>query len=245
MESIIEQCFINNGYAFDAEHMYFQDDWSKKYYGKEGLFGKKWIYKETLFYDRVEQTEQVLSKLPKGISYTRTDSITQTLPEKPEAWYSTGYENYETTFQIHVSASYSQTIVRQNNGRKFVVLSKFDKKTLQDAEVFKEKVWSTHPEILEPLFTKGYSKSLILTNESFTDFDCRGISFKYVNMKPLQNESQRLGLILALAEYAEKRLSNDEIAFIKRWGDGGNSDYDGIGVSIRKIKNSPTHLNDW
>ena len=231
-EGIIRGCFINNGCEFDDEKICFDIYWSRE---KEGLLGLKWRYEKC--YDEIKRTERLLSKLPNGITYKRTDILLRR--------YESGREHYVTKFEIHVSASYSKTIVRQNNGRKFVVLSKFDKKTLHDAEVFKEKVLSTHSEILESLFAEGYSTSHILTNHGFTDFDCRGISLKYVNMKPLQNESQRLGLILALAEYAEQRLSNDEIAFISRWGDGGNSDYDGIGVSIRKIKTTPKYLSDW
>lgn len=234
---IKRECFEHNGSSFDARDQYLTFCWSKEYTGKKFLFSTKWIYQGTKDKEKIKQAEKILLKLPTGITYTRNDIITEKLPEKASE-YMSKYERFTTTFSIHVSAEYSQNVVNQNNGRRIVIIDNFDKQTMENADAFKNLVLTKHSEILEPLFLNGFSKLPCLTNSGFTDYDCRGYSLQSVNMKPLQNESQRLGLMLALGEYGEKFIPNNEYWFI----DGHSSD--SINISRSQIRYTP-HLNDW
>lgn len=238
LKVINEQCITNNGSDFDVRNLYLTFSWVKKYTGKRFLFVTQWVYEKTEYNDEIRQTEKLLAKLPDGITYTKTDTVTQKLPEKAEQ-YHTVYERHSTTFLIHVSASYSQSIMRQNNGRKVIVTGNFDKKTMQEADAFKNRVLSSHRDILDTLFRNGFSQSLCLTNEGFTDYDCRGYSLSAVNMKPLQNEAQRLGLMLALGEFGEKMLPENEIWFIDSFSS------DSICISRHPIQSQVHSLNEW
>lgn len=239
LKFINKQCFINNGAAFDVQNLYLTFSWTKKYTGKRFLFATQWICEKTENNDGIKQTEKLLAKLPDGITYTKTDTVTQRLPEKAEQ-YHTVYEWHSTTFSMHVSASYSQAIIRQNIGRKVVVTGIFDKKTMQEADVFKKRILSSHRDILDPLFKNGFSQSLALTNDGFTDYDCRGYSLSAVNMKPLQSEAQRLGLLLALGEFGEEMIPENEIWFIEDCPIN-----DSISISKCQIHSQVSSLNDW
>lgn len=235
---INEQCLTSNGTDFDVRNLYLTFSWKKRFSGKRFLFVTQWVYDETDHNDEIKQTEKLLKKLPDGITYTKTDDITQKLPEKAE-WGHTVCEWHSTSFVIHVSASYSQAIIRQNNGRKIVVTGNFDKRTMQEAEAFKIRVLSYHSDILDPLFKNGLSQSLTLTNEGFTDFDGRGYNLSAVNMKPLQNEAQRLGLMLAIGEFGEKMIPENEIWFIYSYSSSS------ICISKHQIQPQVPELNEW
>lgn len=240
LKAIKMQCFINNGSAFDVNGLSLNltYSWQKKYCGKKFFFSCHWVYEGVTGIEECHKMKKLLSKLPNGISFTSSDSITQKLPEKATQ-YHTIYEWHTTTFTIHVSNSYSQSIVNQNKGSKIVCIGNFDSSTMRSAVEFKKKVMTSHREILDPLLKNGFLESLSLTNNGFTDHNCHGYSLQAVNMKPLQNESQRLGLVLALGEYGEQYIPDNEICFID------NLSSDGINISRIQKKTINSNLNDW
>jgi len=209
----------NNGEAFDLNDSYsFSITWEKKYKTTRSLFGSKWVFQEAVHYDEVKKMEGELSKLPNGITYERTDVVTLKLDDSAKDFSALvdldGYEHYRTTFIIHVSAMYAQSMLDFYNGRKYVIGASVPLQIIKKAELFKNKVLSSHREILNQLF-KVLLTNHNLYNNRFEGYDGDSFSFEEIGMKPLQDESQLLGLMLALCEYGESEIPENEIWFIE------------------------------
>ncbi|MCH5191492.1 MAG: hypothetical protein J1F23_04940 [Oscillospiraceae bacterium] len=241
-EQLLEQvnlnCHINNASAFEMVVL-SPISWTKKYTAKKIFFSYRWTCVDSYVdsSEKCTEAERLLSKLPKGISYVKNTTITTPLPEKVEP-YHTVYEWYSTTYTVIVSEEYSKSIVQKNRDNQVVIATVFDKRTLQEADNFKNIVLNSHTEILDPLFTRGLQPYGCLTNTGFTDYD-HGYSFQTIGMKPLFGEAQRLGLAIALSNYGTPHLKSGQFYYISRFN------ADAIDIRIRDRASKKDVLKDW
>ena len=235
LKSIKTLCFINNGRAFDETigHIW----WIKQYSLHKGIFKTKLKCVESeMDNDRYRNMISFLSNLPNGITYTADTKKTRALPAviNPGRFEK---EEYTTDFIIHVSDAYSKSIVDSNNGHRIVILPNLTSKVMESAIKFKDTIETKHSKTVEPLFDtqiKHYSSSS-LRYDGFYD----GVSFSYINMKPLEYDFQLLGMALAFANYGLKFLEEKEFYTI-------DTDKNITSASITKhtIKDNQS-LNDW
>lgn len=243
LKRIIIECLRNNGAAFTLGDKFFlQFHWSKVYKAKRALFGMRWAFEQfNGNYEGIKEAKKLLSELPIGITYQKKDVITQKLSEQRVKPFGTAWESHVTSFSIYVPTDYSQMIVNQNNGHKIVVIGYFENNIWQDALKFKERVLSSHSQILEPLFDYGFMRGYYLTDDGFTNFDGYGYSLRNVEMQPLQNQTQILGLMLALREYGERFVPYDQIWII----DNGTRESIYFSQIISPNSQSNSQLNEW
>lgn len=243
LKRIILECLRFNGSAFNLGDKFFlQFHWSKVYEAKRLLLGLRWAFENFEGgYEELKKARKLLSELPAGITYQEKDVIGQKISEQRITTFGTAWESHVTSFTLYVPANYSQMIVNQNNGHRIVIIGYFKNSTWQEAMQFKERVLSYHSQILEPLFNSGFTRSLFLSNDGFTDFYEVDYKLQVVNMKPLQNQAQRLGLMLALRDYGEKWVPNDQIWFV----DNGTRDSIYLSQKITLNRQANSQLNEW
>lgn len=229
------QCFINNGCGFDKQEAHVW--WRKQYYGKPTFFKTEWICsKSEMDEPRYTKVVEYLSKLPAGITYTAETKKTKSLPSviNTERYE---YEEYTTDFIIHVSDTYSKSIVDSNKGSKIVVLPQFSSLIMSDAEKYKKNIETKHSQIIEPFFDtqiQHYTSSM-LRYDGFYD----GVSFSYIKMKPLEHGFQLLGMALAFVQYGLKFLKENEFYTID-----ANESITDISITKHTIKDNNS-LSDW
>ena len=242
---IVIECLKKGGRGFDYEDIASNKDycWQEDYFQKKSFFGYKWEFINTRIPDYMIEYENSLKRLPSGISYEKQttmykDERKERNPEKDIC----AARCYRTRFLIHVSEKFSQHIMQQYDGSRLVV---WNFPELKAALQFKTRVLSMHREILETLFTNGVLKSYSLTKSGFTDYDCSGYGLKQVGMKPLQDDTQVLGLVIAICECYLSQIPDDQIWFIEK-----TNHYDGsfdIHVSKIRIPNiaAEESLSEW
>lgn len=242
---IIIECLKNKGLGFDYEDITSKKEyhWEEQYWTKKGIFRYYWELLATHIPDYMTEYENSLKSLPSGISYERqTTKWKDEREEKTPEKCGNARCCYRTRFRIHVSEQFSRHVMEQYDGSRLVV---WDCPELKSALDFKNRVLSTHREILETLFTNGVLKSYSLTKSGFTDYDCSGYNLKQVGMKPLQDDTQCLGLMIAICECYLSQIPDDEIWFIEK-----TNHYDGsfdIHVSKIGIPNTAAEesLSEW
>lgn len=190
-------------------------NWSESFEKKKTLFGYKLKSKGSTIPNEMIEYETKLKHLPSGITYEK-----RTVEQ--DSWLdecnpSLKYVNYSTKFILHVSESFSQSIMQQYDGSRIVVWNYPELETALD---FKQKILSMHSNILEPLFTNGVLKNLCLTTTGFTNFDCQSYPLSKVKMKPIQSNTQLLGLMIAICEYSERYIPKNEIWSIEKENNG-------------------------
>lgn len=237
---IIIECFKHGERGFDFDNYYSQMEhhWDEIYENKKVLLFRYWeLYKKNLP-DTMIEFEQYLNSLPSGISFDKQTTVDRD-KRKTKNLFARVY--YKTKYSIHVSEGFSQCIIKQYDGSRIIIWNYSElKKALQ----FKERVLSNHREILEPLFNNGILNKLILTKTGFTDYDCKGYGLNKVGMKPLQDGSQIMGLMIAIIENFSHLIPDDEIWCIDKW-EHGDSDFD---MHISRFSMRPTpqeSLNEW
>lgn len=239
-QNIIKECLKNGGKGFEYKDSCSTKDynWEEHFWCKKGFFRYYWGLNKTYFYDHMIEYEKELDELPCGITYEKNTTICKDEREeknpKQDLW-ATCY--YKTKYTIHVSESFSQHILNQYDNSRLVV---WERPELQDALNFKDRVMRMHKKILEPLYYNGVRKGYILNKSGFSDLDCHGYSLREVEMKPLQDDIQVLGLMIAICENFLHRIPKDEIWFIEEG-------YCGFCIDkMKMIDNASSELlGDW
>ena len=200
----------HSGYYSVEKSPFYSVHWTKKYSHKKGLFTDKWVYEKTCDYEEVEKYRKLLSKLPSGITYTEQTHLTPANRYDISDFAKT--ERYTTVFRIFVSKDYCDTIINTKVKSSVIISEDFDKDLLNMAYNFKQKIITSHSDIIEQIYKKtfGIRDSFEVIDIGFTDYEF-GVYLKDLNMKPLESEYQRLGMAIVLVECDKTKLGE------KRW----------------------------
>ncbi len=229
------ECFIHFGEAFDIQEIptigTLIFEWKTN---ESSAFIK---FRNDITYHHTEDLirfEKMLKQLPKGISYTRTD----TLVSKEKSAFI--WKTYHTQLVIHVSKAYANAVFSSR-----INIEGIDKteELINRAKQFAQVIVKKHPDILKELYQSyNLHQNNCFGNTgsySYNGTSIGRVSYASFGLKSLDEEYQLLGLAIAVAEYGKPHLKDNEY-----YGISSCSSFSSI--SIVKPRPDPNaFLNDW